>query len=351
MLFSQTLDTIDLEIAELLAQVEAKKQHQSLLIELDSLSDNILEQLGDVVSKIKHHAPETMASIKTAVFSLLGGGDGGNGNDGGAKPAAPTLEPESSSEISLLNFLTSDCTTTTDEDDDNPSPIDTEPTQETEKFQEPLRVELLQHLQNSALFYQQKQDGEIIGVYLGCNNQSRINSWSEWLYRQDWGLTRKQCYTSRTALRLTKFKYELSLPALSKEKINQLAGHNFSKQPILPQVKPQSATNSQTIGTKGIKIGSKIVQTLTPSETFEATTEVGRDRKFFAKSLVNGRREFFSVSDVTVVIEPEGILPYTFEAITEGTLELKTVESEPETRLKAEAESQIKGRKLMGDCC
>jgi hypothetical protein len=46
---------------------------------------------------------------------------------------------------------------------------------------------------------------------------------------------------------------------------------------------------------------------------------VGRDRKFFAKSLVNERREFFSVSDVTVVIEPEGILPYTKEAITERT--------------------------------
>jgi hypothetical protein len=75
-----------------------------------------------------------MASIKTVVFSLLGGGDGGNGNDGGAKPTAPTLEPESSSEISLLNFLTSDCTTTTDEDDNNPSPIDAEPTQEMKSF-------------------------------------------------------------------------------------------------------------------------------------------------------------------------------------------------------------------------
>jgi hypothetical protein len=214
MLFSQTLDKIDLELAELLAQVEAKKQYQSLLIELDTKTYNILEQLGDVVSKIKHHAPETMASIKTAVFSLLGGGDGGNGNDGGAKPTAPTLSTEKVSEISILNFLTGDCTTTTDEESDNPSPIDIRPTQETEKFQEQPQVELLQHPQNSALAYQQKQDGEIICVYLGCNNQSRINSWSEWLYRQDWGLTRKQCYTSRTAVRLTQFKYELELPSL-----------------------------------------------------------------------------------------------------------------------------------------
>ncbi|HEY9819925.1 MAG TPA: hypothetical protein V6D35_03980 [Candidatus Sericytochromatia bacterium] len=41
MLFSQTLDAIDLEISELNAQIEAKKQQQTQLIELDALTDDI----------------------------------------------------------------------------------------------------------------------------------------------------------------------------------------------------------------------------------------------------------------------------------------------------------------------
>jgi hypothetical protein len=43
MLFSQTIDYIDSEIAALLAEVEAKKQQQSQLIELDALTDSTLQ--------------------------------------------------------------------------------------------------------------------------------------------------------------------------------------------------------------------------------------------------------------------------------------------------------------------
>ncbi len=67
MLFSQTIVSIDSEITALLAQVEAKKQRQSQLLELDTLTDNTLGQLGDVVSKIGHYAPNAIA------FSRPGG--------------------------------------------------------------------------------------------------------------------------------------------------------------------------------------------------------------------------------------------------------------------------------------
>jgi hypothetical protein len=87
MLFSLTIDTIDSEIAALLAEVEAKKQEQSRLIELDALTDHTLEGLADVVSKIQCSAPDAIASLKSAVLELFGTDDG---NDGGNQPDNPT---------------------------------------------------------------------------------------------------------------------------------------------------------------------------------------------------------------------------------------------------------------------
>jgi hypothetical protein len=89
MLFSQTIDGIDSEISELLAQVEAKKQKQSQLIELDALTDNTLEGLADVLSKIKYNAPDAIASLKSAVMGLFPN----DGNDGGDQ-REPSPEPD-----------------------------------------------------------------------------------------------------------------------------------------------------------------------------------------------------------------------------------------------------------------
>jgi len=58
MIFSQTIDKIDRELTALLAQVEAKKQKQTQLIELDALTDHSLEELAHVVSKIQCSAPD-----------------------------------------------------------------------------------------------------------------------------------------------------------------------------------------------------------------------------------------------------------------------------------------------------
>jgi hypothetical protein len=78
MLFSQTIDNIDSEITALLARVEAAKQRQTQLIELDALTDHTLEGLADVVSKIQCNAPDAIASLKSAVLTLFDGNDGGN---------------------------------------------------------------------------------------------------------------------------------------------------------------------------------------------------------------------------------------------------------------------------------
>jgi hypothetical protein len=58
-------------------------------------------------------------------------------------------------------------------------------------------------------------------------------------------LTREQCNNSRIAKRLTQFKYELKLPALPRERINQLAEHNFSKPPTMPATVKPKTTETQ----------------------------------------------------------------------------------------------------------
>jgi hypothetical protein len=85
MIFQSELTNIDTEITALLAQVEAAKQRQTQLIELDALTDHTLEGLADVVSKIQCSAPDAIASLKTAVLRLFGN----DGNDGGNQPTDP----------------------------------------------------------------------------------------------------------------------------------------------------------------------------------------------------------------------------------------------------------------------
>ncbi len=99
MIFSQTIDSIDSEITALLAQVEAKKEQQNQLIELDALTGSTLEGLADVLSKIQCSAPNEIASLKSAVLSLFDDSD--DGDDGGNQPHSPTPDPDDS-EFELL---------------------------------------------------------------------------------------------------------------------------------------------------------------------------------------------------------------------------------------------------------
>lgn len=237
MLLSQTIDNIDIEISELLAIVEAKKVYQSTLIELDAKADDLLEQMSELVSKVKYHAPDQINTLRDAVLNLFDGNDDNNPDDQNTASTSKTdlevatsLTPEKPLEVKTVVL-------------DEPSQDSTTTAISTQK--EPIYIEFVQHPNNEAIAYQRKHDTEIICVYLGCNSSSRLKSWSEWLYRQDWGLTREECNNSRQASRLTQFKYELKLPPLSWKHINQLVKHNFSKLPN------QAVDTSKNTDTKG----------------------------------------------------------------------------------------------------
>jgi hypothetical protein len=219
MLLSQAIENIDIEVSKLLALVETKKAHQATLIELDAKADNLLLQMGELISQVRYHAPDEIGSLRDAVLKLFDGDD--NDNQPNNHPTEPTPETALLPETTALNQPCPDSTNLANSRQD-----------------EPAYIELIQHPQNKAIAYQRKHDSEIVCVYLGCNSMSRIKSWSEWLYRQNLGLTRTECNNSRKALRLTPFKYELKLPAMSKERINQLALYNFSKLPKMPAEEP-----------------------------------------------------------------------------------------------------------------
>lgn len=223
MLLSQTIDNIDLEISELLAIVEAKKVYQSTLIDLDAKADDLLEQMGELVSKVKYHAPDQINTFRDAVLNLF---DGNDNNDPDHQTTALTAKMDLEAETSLTPEKAVEAKTVVLNEPIQDSTNAVESTQKASTY-----IELVQHPNNEAIAYQRKHNSEIICVYLGCNSTSRLKSWSEWLYRQDWGLTRQECNNSRQASRLTQFKYELKLPALSWKHINQLVKHNFSKPP------------------------------------------------------------------------------------------------------------------------
>ena len=236
MLLSQTIDNIALEISELLAIVEAKKVQQSTLIELDAKADDLLEQMGELVSKVKYHAPDEINSLRNAVLNLFDGDDDNNDLDHQTTALTPKTDLEAETSLIPETALEADTFLTAETTVEVKTVVFNEPIQDSTTIVESTQkestyIELVQHPNNEAIAYQRKHDSEIICVYLGCNSVSRLKSWSEWLYRQDWGLTRQECNNSRQASRLTKFKYELKLPALSWKHINQLVKRNFSKPP------------------------------------------------------------------------------------------------------------------------
>ena len=235
MLLSQTIDNIDLEISELLAVVEAKKVRQSTLIELDAKADDLLEQMSELVSKVKYHAPDEINLLRDAVLNLFDGDDDNN-PDHQTTAIMPKTDLEAETSLIPATNLEADTFLTSEKALEAKIVVFNEPIQDSTNAVESTQktstyIELVQHPNNEAIAYQRKHDSEIICVYLGCNSVSRLKSWSEWLYRQDWGLTREECNNSRQASRLTKFKYELKLPPLSWKHINQLVKHNFSKPP------------------------------------------------------------------------------------------------------------------------
>lgn len=384
MLFSQTIDNIDSEITALLAQVEAAKQRQTQLIELDALTDHTLEGLADVVSKIQCSAPDAIASLKSAVLKLFGTDDG---NDGGNQPIDPMPDTDPDEpELLCLNGETGDCLTTADLDDDtkNPeslsrgsrfwfgAPSNTGTVLEVvggeyrvqidgavgevmlerhrlHYFMEPLTgqtcdidkapmlgqactVEFPQPepqqttyaefvgVSDRVGYIRVNTTGEIIATYAGFNNKAQAKAWASYLET----VTSK--IELRPAKRLGEWKHELKLSGLSITQIERLTGENLNKMPpakepsLPPSYKPQPIP--QPVNPDEVGEGDIVTALLTPSSSYKVI-QVMPNGILDCENLTSGDRLGLRPGAVTLV---QKALPQEPE---QQTLDLKPTPDAP----------------------
>ena len=302
MLFSQTIDNIDSEISELLAQIEAKKQKQSQLIELDALTDNTLEGLADVLSKIKYNAPDAIASLKSAVMGLFPN-DGNDGGDQREPSPEPDDKPDSgevmltdatsvdeSEETEAINFIDEDCLeypTLEGQCCNIEQELEfywerlAKPEGQAWEFACPLKItppvttgdnenkcthegETVPYIElvevTDAIAYQKRSaTGEVICTYLGFATKGKAVSWQRFIE------TMTPSIELRQAKRLERCKWEIKAKGLSITQIQRLSEQDFSK-----AYKPEAAnTEPPAVQPNEFEPGDVIVQSLTPSASFK----------------------------------------------------------------------------------
>jgi len=101
---------------------------------------------------------------------------------------------------------------------------------------------------------------------------------------------------------MTGWKHELKLKPMASDRIQELAAiyQELREAPISdkpskpPFVEPLHPIHKW-------QRGDKVVRLLTPSETWELTTEPGVDGKAFAVSLSDGRRDLIPIADCQLI--------------------------------------------------
>jgi hypothetical protein len=271
MIFQSELTNIDSEITALLARVEAAKQRQTQLIELDALTDHTLEGLADVVSKIQGSAPDAIASLKSAVLTLFDSNDDekeheqktqadcGFDIDPTPKPALdPQLDGQHCQLTSpLASLLWEDapllgqcCTVEV-------SQTQSEKTSYTEFVRVTDRVG----------YIKVNTTGEIKSVYVGFNNKTRAKAWANYLEI----VTPK--IELRPAKRVGDWKHEVKLSGLSLKQIERLAAEDLDKIPptkepsLPPSYKPRSIV--QPVNPEEVGEGDVVTALLTPGGSYK----------------------------------------------------------------------------------
>jgi hypothetical protein len=119
MILAQQLTTLDTEITQLQALIEAKRQQQEQLAQLDIQTGDALGLIKVCLEDLGKVAPDAIASLRSAVIKLFDSND-----DGGTDPTpdndpTPGLEVEEV-ELLCLNGETGDYLTTIDLQEDKP---------------------------------------------------------------------------------------------------------------------------------------------------------------------------------------------------------------------------------------
>lgn len=333
MIFQTELTTLDTELSQLQALLDAKRQQRCLFEELDAETNAAIEMVALLKTKIEAVNSNAIASLKSAVLVLFDSGD--NGGDGGNHPIEPTPGPDDSEpELLCLNGLTGECLTTADDEElpaDNPvgdewvlsseapltgqfcavnpelyweitppdgsswefaspyacllwedapmleqhctiSPSTTEDNENksTNEVEGMAYIELVRHPENEAVAYQRKHDGEIICCYIGFTAKAKAQSWQIFVE----AMTDR--VELRPATRMSAFKYELKVKGLSKTQIDRLASECDVKKtyhkPWNGETKPPTYKEPERklpVNPDEVEPGDIVVQLLTPSASYK----------------------------------------------------------------------------------
>jgi hypothetical protein len=131
MILQPKLTNLETEIAQLQALIEAKRQQQEHLVQIDRQTGDTLTLIKICLEDLGKAAPDAIASLKSAVLGLFGN----DGNDGGNQPTDPMPDTDPDEhELLCLNGETGDCLTTADLDDEAEGITDMDDTKNPESL-------------------------------------------------------------------------------------------------------------------------------------------------------------------------------------------------------------------------
>lgn len=267
--------------------VQREKLAASLLA-IEEEATGAFQAIANIKQKIQDS--KAIASLKLALLNLFD--DGGN-DDGGNKSFDPAPD--------------TDPTNLAGDDEEELEEVSEEDSEDEDSGEE----KLIYHPDNSAIAWipDESEDGKLT-VVVGLPTKAIAQSWLKFIEPMALAVDLGQA-------KFTGFKWELYCYGLSLGQISRLATEcDFSKAHVVKAdkmgtAKPSESKKKYQSLASSINIGSKVTRLLTPGETFEVTSKVAADGTFFAKSELNGNRQLFNVSDVSVVTElPEGTPKY-----------------------------------------
>lgn len=221
MLFQNAIDTLDLEIRELQAQIEAKSQQQNDLIQLEAIADATLETLSEALVKIRSKAPEAITQLKSTVLTLF---NGSSDDDGGKdRPADPTPEPPDNSETTEQGIEPSD--------------------QPVVKTTEPVAPAKMVHLGTNCGYLKLETDSRILAAYAWFSSKAIAQAWLEQI---------KAILPAEVELRETKrhlsWKWELKIQGLNIAQVERLSKEVKDQKPAKEALVSGLSTSGNYVG-------------------------------------------------------------------------------------------------------
>jgi hypothetical protein len=336
-IFDRQIESIDSEIAQLQALIEAQAQRQNQLIDLQAVAESALESLSTAVSKINSSEPDAIASLKSAVLTLF---DSNSGNDGGDQPE-PSPDPDDKPDTAIIVSVASNGSVEADFIDEDSieyptlegqcchieqelefywerlakpegqaweiaCPLDVIPSVVTEDNENKCThegetmayVELVKV--SDAITYQKRSaSGEIVCTYIGFATKGKAVSWQRFVE------TMTSAVELRPAKRLERCKWEIKAKGLSITQIQRLSEQDFSK-----AFKPEATkTEPPAVQPNGFESGDIVIQSLTPSNSYKIE-QVMPNGVLDCTNLTTGDRQGLRPSAVELVQKASNETPY-----------------------------------------